>query len=135
MLLENLGTKDYYRIYVSPIKSFKKNSVNMTTKNLRLLRRCIRDIQRRNTKVTRTIEMWPEVVEVEEKYIEPFRTKVDYFVDTTHDYELGVYKGEIERFVKEGKVNAEDVQFLDIVNSVDAISKTERLVVSSKLLA
>lgn len=123
LILNNLGTKNYFRIYVSPLGSFKKNNQILSTKNLRLLRRCIRDIQRRNTPVLKTIEMWPEVVEVEEQYIEPFRTKVDYFVDTTHAYELGIYKGEIERLASEGKLNPLDVPFLDIVNSVDALSK------------
>lgn len=123
-LLKNLGTKNYFRIYVSPLKSFKKNNTLITTKNLRLLRRCIRDTQRRSTPVKRTIEMWPEVVDVEEKYIEPYRTKVDYYVDTTHDYELGIYKGEIERLANEGKLDPKDVPFLDIVSSVDSLPKT-----------
>lgn len=123
-LLENLGTKDYFRIYVSPIKSFKKGNDLLTSKNLRLLRRCVRDVQRRNTSIKRTIEMWPEVVDVEEAYIEPFRTKVDYYVDTTHDYELGIYKGEIERFVQAGRIDINDVPFFDIVSSVESISKS-----------
>lgn len=123
-LLENLGTKDYFRVYVSPLKSFKKNGVNMTTKNLRLLRRCVRDVQRRNTPPKKTIDIWPEVVDVEEKYIEPYRTKVDYFVDTTHDYELGVYKGEVDKFVAEGKIAYEDIPFMDMVNSVGVVSKS-----------
>jgi uridine kinase len=123
-LLENLGTKDYFRVYVSPLKAFKKDGFNMTTKDLRLLRRCVRDVQRRNIAPSKTIDIWPEVVDVEEKYIEPFSTQVDYFVDTTHDYELGVYKGEIDKFVSEGKVTYEDMPFMDIVNSVGVVSKT-----------
>ena len=123
MLLKNLGTKDYFRIYVSPLKSFKKGNVSMTSKNLRLLRRVVRDVQRRNTPAKKTMDMWPEVVEVEEKYIEPFRTKVDYYVDTTQDYELGVYRGEIARLSESGKLAIEDVPFLDIVNCVDVVSK------------
>lgn len=123
MLLKNLGTKDYFRVYISPIKSFKKGNKNLTSKNLRLLRRTIRDIKRRNTSASKTIEMWPEVVEVEEKYIEPFRTKVDYYVDTTQDYELGVYRAEAERFVEEGKIKPDEIPFYDIVGSVDPISK------------
>ena len=67
MLLDNLGTKDYFRLYISPLKSFKKNNIVMSTKNLRLLRRVIRDIQRRSTPATKTMQMWPEVIEVEEK--------------------------------------------------------------------
>ena len=122
-LLNNLGTKDYFRIYVSPIKSFKKGNQILTSKELRLIRRSVRDMQRRNVSIKQTVEMWESVVDAEEAYIEPFRTKVDYYVDTTHDYELGIYKGEIERFVKEGKLNMEDVPSWDILGSVDAISK------------
>ena len=68
--------------------------------------------------------MWPEVVEVEEQYIEPYRTKVDYYVDTCHEYELGVYRGEIERLAKEGKLNPVEVPFIDIVNAVDIVPKS-----------
>ncbi|MGN0961120.1 MAG: uridine kinase [Christensenellales bacterium] len=124
ILLKNLGTKNYFKIYVSPLKSFKKDNEVLTTKNLRLLRRSIRDIQRRNTPIQKTIEMWPEVVGVEEQYIEPFRTKVDYYVDTTHDYELGIYKGEVERLSKEGKLKPEEVPFIDLLEGVDALSKS-----------
>lgn len=123
-LLNNLGTKNYFRLYISPLKSFKKNNVVMSTKSLRLLRRVIRDIQRRNTPAQKTIQMWPEVVEVEENYIEQFRTKVDYYIDTTQDYELGVYRGEIRRLVNEGKLDIKDVPFYDVVGTVDEIPKS-----------
>jgi uridine kinase len=123
-LLDNLGTKDYFRVYISPLKSFKKDNQLLTSKNLRLLRRVIRDVQRRNTPATKTMDIWPEVVEVEEKYIEKFRTKVDYYVDTTQDYELGVYRGEVERLVAEGKIKEEEVPFSNIVGTVDSISKS-----------
>lgn len=123
-LLKNLGTKDYFRVYISPLKSFKKNNQVLTSKNLRLLRRVIRDIQRRNTPASKTIDLWPEVVAVEEQYIEPYRTKVDYYVDTTQDYELGVYRKEAERFVAEGKIKQEEIPFLEIVGSVDPIDKS-----------
>ena len=123
-LLENLGTKDYFRIYVSPLSSFKKGNQILTTKNLRLLRRSVRDVQRRNTMPQKTVEMWPEVVSVEEAYIEPYRTKVDYYIDTTHDYELGVYKGEVERLVSEGKVQFEDIPYWEFLSGLDSISKS-----------
>lgn len=123
-LLNNLGTKDYFRVYISPLKSFKKDNQVLTSKNLRLLRRVIRDIQRRNTPASKTIDLWPEVVAVEEQYIEPYRTKVDYYVDTTQDYELGVYRKEAERFVEDGKIKKEEIPFLDIVGGVDPIDKS-----------
>ena len=122
-LLKNIGTDNYFRIYVSPLESFKNDISSLTTKNLRLLRRTVRDIQRRGTSATKTAEIWPGVVDVEEKYIEPYRTKVDYYVSTTHEYELGVYRGEIEKFIVEGKIKPEDVPFPEIVYDVDIISK------------
>jgi uridine kinase len=122
-LLKNIGTENYFRIYVSPLESFKNDKNILTTKNLRLLRRSVRDIQRRGTSATKTAQMWPGVVEVEEKYIEPYRTKVDYYVSTTHAYELGVYRGEIEKFIIEGKIKPEDVPFPEFVYGVDPISK------------
>ena len=123
-LLENLGTKDYFRIYISPLKSFKKGNSSISPKNLRLLRRVVRDVQRRNTSAVKTKDMWPEVIEVEEQYIEPYRTKVDYYVDTCHEYELGVYRGEIERLASEGKLKMEEVPFIDIVNAVEVVPKS-----------
>lgn len=123
-VLNSLGTANYFRIYVSPLVSFKTDKFALSTKNLRLLRRCIRDIDRRNTPAKKTTEIWPEVVDVEEKFIEPYRTKVDYYVDTMHEYELGVYKQEVMRFIKENKVKLEDIPFCDILKNIEPISKS-----------
>jgi uridine kinase len=123
-VLKNLGTDKYFRLYVSPITSFKTDKQLLTSKNLRLLRRIVRDIKRRNTSAEKTINMWPEVTEVEEKYIEPFRTKVDYFVDTTHQYELGVYKAELQNFIKEGKIKENEIPFKELLDGSYEVSKT-----------
>lgn len=122
-VLKSLGTANYFRIYVSPMSSFKNDKKILTTKNLRLMRRVIRDVQRRNTPASKTIELWPEVTAVEEKYIEPYRNKVDYYVNTTHDFELGIFKAEVERFVEEGKLIKEEVPFYDLLCQVQEISK------------
>jgi gamma-glutamylcysteine synthetase len=62
--------------------------------------------------------------ENEEKYIEPFRTKVDYFVDTTHQYELGVYKAELQNFIKEGKIKENEIPFKELLDGSYEVSKT-----------
>lgn len=123
-LLKNLGTSNYFRIYVSPLQSFKTDKMSISTRNLRLLRRSIRDVDKRGTPMQKTAQMWPEVVAAEEKYIEPYRTKIDYFVDTMHEYELGVYKSEIERFIKEGKITRDDVPYSELLEFIEPISKS-----------
>lgn len=122
-LLKSLGTSKYFRIYVSPLASFKTDKEILTSKNLRLLRRTVRDIERRGHTATKTKELWPSVVEAEEKYIETFRNKVDYYVNTTHEYELGVYKAEINRFLKEGKITEEELIFKNFLDAVDEVDK------------
>lgn len=123
-LLKSVGTSNYFRIFVSPLESFKNDKTTITTKNLRLLRRVIRDTQRRNTPAKKTIEMWPGVVDVEEKYIEPFRNKVDYYVNTTHEYELGVFKNEVERLSNEGKLDKADVPFMEFLDAIHGVDKS-----------
>ena len=49
---------------------------------------------------------------------------VDYYVDTCHEYELGVYRGEVERLASEGKLSPEDIPFIHIVNAVDVVPKS-----------
>ena len=122
-VLKSLGTSNYFKIYVSPLQSFKNDKFQLSSKNLRLLRRCIRDIDRRNTMPKKTCEIWPEVTAVEEQFIEPYRTKVDYFVDTMHEYELCVYKSEVERFVREDRVKIDDIPFYSLFKNLTPISK------------
>lgn len=122
-LLKSLGTSKYFKIYVSPLASFKTDKEILTSKNLRLLRRTVRDIERRGTSATKTKTIWPSVVEVEEKYIEVYRNKVDYYVNTTHEYELGVYKAEINKFLKEGKIKEEELLFSNFLDAVDEVDK------------
>ena len=123
-LLKNLGTNKYFKIYVSPLASFKTDKEILTSKNLRLLRRTVRDIVRRGTSATKTMTMWPSVVDAEETYIEKYRNKVDYYVNTTHEYELGVYKKEINKFLAEGKIKPEEVIFNTFLECVDDVDKS-----------
>ena len=123
-LLKNLGTSNYFRIYVSPLQSFKTDKMSISTRNLRLLRRSVRDVDKRGTPMQKTAQMWPEVVDAEEKYIEPYRTKIDYYVDTMHEYELGVYKSEIENFIQAGKITPDDVPYQELLEFIEPISKS-----------
>ena len=122
-VIKSLGTSNYFKLYINPFESFKNDKKTLTTKNLRLLRRTIRDIKRRNTPAKKTMEMWPEVTIVEEKYIEPYRNKVDYYVNTTHEYEMGVFKGELLRFVEEGRIKLEEIPFWDVIKGFEVIDK------------
>lgn len=63
----------------------------LSTRELRLLRRIIRDNNFRACPPPQTLEMWNNVVAGEEQYIRPFRTGADYWIDSLHLYEPLVY--------------------------------------------
>ena len=54
---------------------------------LRLVRRIVRDVQFRDTTPERTLSMWDQVVEGEDRYIRPYRLSADYTVNSIHIYE------------------------------------------------
>ena len=123
LCIKNLGTENYYRVFVNATTSFKNSAKQMTTKDLRLLRRSVRDLNKRNTSMTRTQEMWDEVTTMEDMYILPYANKVDFFVNSTHEYELGVYKNEINHFIETKQVKPEEVPFKEILNDIAPIPK------------
>ena len=61
-------------------------------RDVRFLRRMIRDYYTRNSSVANTYDMWPKVVEGEIKYLIPFMDSSDYILDSIHAYEICVYK-------------------------------------------
>ena len=55
--------------------------------DLRLVRRIVRDVKFRDTSAERTLAMWDQVEEGEDRYIRPYRITADYTVNSIHLYE------------------------------------------------
>ncbi len=76
------------KLYVSVKQQIKSaNGEVISPMDLRLVRRIVRDIQFRDTTPEKTIAMWPQVVEGENRYIRPYRLSADYTVNSIHIYE------------------------------------------------
>lgn len=82
-----------YRIYVSALTPLNVDEHNrISTSDLRLLRRIVRDIRTRGTSAEHTIEMWKRVRRGEEKYIFPYQDSADAVFNSVMVYELSVLK-------------------------------------------
>jgi len=82
-----------YKIYLSPFMPLNIDSNNyISTTDLRLIRRIIRDNRTRGADVSTTISTWQKVRDGEEKYIFPFINTSDCIINTSLVYELGVLK-------------------------------------------
>lgn len=94
-LTRRLGTDKFFKVYANPETGFVGGEYELDSVSLRLVRRMIRDVERRGHAPELTIDMWKNVREAEIKYIEPYKDDVDFLVNTTHAYELALYKKEL----------------------------------------
>ena len=122
-LIDSIGTNRFFKVYIGAMNSYALGRDRMTTKDLRLLRRTVRDIERRGYSPKQTLDVWPEVVSAEVQFIDPYRNNVDFYIDTMHEFELGIFRAEIDRYISEGRMSHEDIPFPQFVNAVTPIDK------------
>lgn len=86
-----------YKVYLSPFIPLNVDRHNyVSTTDLRLMRRIVRDNRTRATDVGNTITYWQTVRSGEEKHIYPFINNIDKIVNTSLVYEVGVLKVFVE---------------------------------------
>lgn len=100
-LLPAIDNKYKYKIYLSPFIPLNIDKHNyISTIDLRLVRRIIRDNRTRNYDVNKTIHIWQSVRNGEEKYIFPYIHQADIIINTALPYEIGVEKVYIEPLLR-----------------------------------
>ena len=80
-----------YKIYISPFTPLNLDRHNhISTVDLRLLRRIVRDYYTRNTSADETFNFWKKVRAKEEKYIYPYQNDNDIVLNTALIHEIGM---------------------------------------------
>lgn len=96
-----------YKVYLSPFMPLNIDRHNyISTTDLRLMRRIVRDNRTRATDVGATISYWNTVRSGEEKHIYPFINNVNKIINTSLIYEIGVLKVFIEPLLYSVKSNS-----------------------------
>ncbi len=88
---------DAFKIYISPFSPLRIDRHNyISSTDNRLLRRIARDFRTRGKSAEASLESWSKVREGEEKYIFPYTDSVDYIINTSGIYEIGILKVMVE---------------------------------------
>ena len=96
-----------YKVYLSPFISLNVDRHNyVSSTDLRLMRRIVRDNRMRATDVGQTITYWNTVRSGEEKHIYPFINDIDKIINTSLAYEVGVLKVFVEPLLYSVKSNS-----------------------------
>ncbi len=99
LISDQVPRKNIFKIYISVNRSVDdQNGVQLlSSRQIRLIRRVLRDDQFRGATATQTLHLWNNVIDGERKYLYCFKDTADVQLVTFHPYELGIYR---ERFGK-----------------------------------
>lgn len=85
-----------YRLYVSALTTLNLDDHNrISTAEIRLLRRMVRDHETRGATIEHTLSMWDSVRRGEERWIFPYQEQADAIMNTALVYEPAVLKKHI----------------------------------------
>ena len=89
VVLDGLDRNQVFTIYAGLREEYSHQGQRVIpTRDLRLVRRMIRDHKYRGHSPQKTISMWGSVCEGEDKYIKPFKPNADLLLDTSFSCEI-----------------------------------------------
>jgi uridine kinase len=116
---QHLPSSNLFKVFINTVSPFMEGDIKLVARrDIRLIRRMIRDEKFRNSPIVNTLHMWQQVVRGENEYMFPFVDSVDYLIDTTHAYEPCVFAPIILPMLKSVP---SDSEFIDTVNRITEI--------------
>ncbi len=116
-IILNDHENEVYKVFINPNLEYYDNDTKIVhVRELRRIRRMIRDFYTRGIKPHETLKNWKNVINGEKKFIFPFKEYADYLVNSSHDYEILVYKKYIPALLDgsdEANEIAEDLAYFD----------------------
>ncbi len=130
-----LDRENTIKVFISVASDIEENGVTILTgRNIRFLRRGIRDNLYRGASIERTLDMWDEVVAAEDVYLYPYKDDADLAFDTFHEFELGAMKRHAERIITP-EVAQRSEYARDVLDAVDKLAYLdERLIPDDSLI-
>ena len=107
----------------------EKNNIILNKRNMRFIRRMVRDYKFRGSSVENTYKLWKNVTAGEDKYLFPYRHLADIKINTIHLYESCVLKNQALPLLYESGLSEEFKA--DAKKLCNALEKFECIDISS----
>lgn len=85
----------------------EKGNIILNKRNMRFIRRMVRDYKFRNSTVENTCKLWKNVTMGDDKYLFPYRHLADIKVNTIHLYETCVLKQQALEMLENSEISEE----------------------------
>lgn len=93
VITDCLKKEKMIRLYVSvSSRIYKDGRILMTKRDMRFIRRLIRDYHFRNSSIDYTFYLWKGVRMGEDRYLFPYSDRADIKIDSIHPYEPCIFK-------------------------------------------
>lgn len=129
IITSKVPSKHIFKAYVSVNRRIEASDGNtlLTSRQIRLIRRTLRDRIFRSSSLNDTLSLWGGVVEGEKKYLYCFKPTADVQIKTLHIYEPCLYKNEFLSLCDEADRDSEWYEYfkrtadvLRAFNSIDS---------------
>ncbi|MBR4072419.1 MAG: hypothetical protein IKK24_00635 [Clostridia bacterium] len=114
--------KNIFKIYVSVNCGINDENGKqiLSSRQIRLMRRSLRDEVFRGTDINTTLTLWEDVVAGERKYLYCFKETADFLLKTLHSFEPSIYKEGFSSMLERVDKNHKGYEyFLKTVNAVN----------------
>ena len=102
LICDPLDQAALFKVYVSVSSRVTKDgSILFTKRDLRFIRRMVRDYQFRASPVEHTFYLWGGVRKGEDRYLFPFSDRADLRIDSIHPYEPCVFRDEATALLRQ----------------------------------
>lgn len=117
-LIKKLGTKDIFKIFICNADGYTYNEKTIEPREFRMVRRMVRDLEFRAVTIANTLKHWRDVTDAEDEYILPFSTRVNARINTSHAYEINLYKKYIINSLKNNEINLSQVPWFEVFENI-----------------
>lgn len=101
-----------YKIYINALTHFNLDHLNrVSTSDLRMMRRMVRDAQFRNCPAEETLKLWKRVNKGEDDFIYPWQEEANAVFNTSMIYEFSVLKPRVMKLLE--NVDCESETYLE----------------------
>ncbi len=111
IITDGIDKNHIYKIYISVSSRFTDSNgrILLTKRNIRLVRRMIRDYHFRSSSVENTYFLWAGVRKGEDSFVFPYKNLADEFINSVHPFEECMFRDEAIELL--GHLDEESIYF------------------------
>lgn len=122
-LIAKLGTRDVYKIFICNGDGYTMGDVKIEPRQFRMVRRMVRDVQFRGVSMANTLKHWKDVTDAEDLYIIPHAKGVNSSINTSHAYEINLFKPDIDSALENSDLTLEQIPWFKVFGEIDSLDK------------